>query len=159
MTVLSDSILHQYLRALEMTKDAVELVPDSRWHDGPEKWFFSLTTYHIVETIEFYIRDDPEGMRWGKRAGYSWNEGAKIEEDILPKITKSMVLSYITEVGDDLRNMFSNMTDKTLLQKDGFHWFSCVLEKLQYALRHSAHHCGELSVMLRNWELPHFKWK
>ncbi|MFW9769839.1 MAG: hypothetical protein ACFFEM_13535, partial [Candidatus Thorarchaeota archaeon] len=68
MTVLANSLLNQYLRALDMTKDAVEMVPDSRWHDGPEKWFYSLTTYHIVETIEFYLRDDHEGMVWGERA-------------------------------------------------------------------------------------------
>ncbi|MFW9813170.1 MAG: DinB family protein [Candidatus Thorarchaeota archaeon] len=159
MTVLANSLLNQYLRALDMTKDAVEMVPDSRWHDGPEKWFYSLTTYHIVETIEFYLRDDHEGMVWGERAGYSWSEDIKIKDEILPKITKTMVLSYVSEVEEALHQFFSNISDDALLQKDRFHWFSCVLEKLQYALRHSAHHCGELSVMLRNWGVPHFKWK
>ena len=159
MTVLADSILNQYLRALEMTREAVEKVPDSRWHDGPDKWYFSLTTYHIVETIVFYLNDDPDKMVWGERAGYKWVEGIKIEDDILPRITKEMVLSYASEVEDELRTFFSNTSDDVLLQKDGFHWFSCVLEKLQYALRHSAHHVGELAIILRQWNLPHVKWK
>jgi hypothetical protein len=142
-----------------MTRDAVEKVPDSKWHDGPEKWFFSQTAYHTVETIIFYIGSNPDDMNWGGRAGYSWYEGIDIRKDIVPKITKDLVLSYIQEVEKELKSLFAGMSEETLLNKDGFHWFACVLEKLQYALRHTAHHCGELSLALRQWGEPHNRWK
>lgn len=159
MTVLTDSILNQHLKSLEMTKDAIENVPDSKWHDGYEKWFFSLTAYHIVETIAFYSRDDHEGMVWGERAGYSWEKVDDIENQILPKISKELVLEYISEIEDKLSSILKSTLDKDLLEKDGFHWFSSILEKLEFALRHTAYHCGELALALRIWDSQHIKWK
>ncbi len=141
-----------------MTKEAVENVPDSKWNTGTEKWFFSLTAYHIVETLDFYSRDDHEGMIWGKRAGYSWDEMKSIEKDILPKITKELVFDYIRETEHKLSNLLKQTPDKELLETDAFHWFSCILEKLQYALRHTVYHCGELALALRNWDLKHINW-
>ena len=96
---------------------------------------------------------------WGTRAGYTWKKEANIEKDILPKITKELVISYIAEVEENLASLLDGISDDQLLEKDGFHWFSCVLEKLQYALRHTAQHCGELSIALRSWGVPHVKWK
>lgn len=159
MTTIAESILRQFFKGLEMTKVAIENVPDSKWNEGPEKWYFSQTAYHIVETLDFYLRDDHEGMVWGKRAGYSWTDDIDVKKDILPKIPKELALTYITEVEEKLSSILTNLSDKDLLKKDGFHWFSCILEKLQYALRHSAQHCGELSLALRTWDSPHVKWK
>ena len=159
MTVISDSILNQFLKGLEMTKDAIENVPDSKWHEGYEGWFFSLNSYHIVETLAFYIQSEYEGWVWGTRAGFSWDNMKKVEDDILPTITKELVISYIAEVEENLSSLLDGISDDQLLEKDGFHWFSCVLEKLQYTLRHTAQHCGELSLALRSWDSPHTKWK
>jgi hypothetical protein len=158
MTVLTDSILTQFLKGLEMTKDAVDIVPTSKWHEGYGKWFFSLTAYHIVETVAFYSRDEHEGMVWGARADYSWENMSSIEKDILPKITKEIVVEYISEIESKLSSLLKTTSDKDLLGKDGFHWFSCILEKLQYALRHTAYHCGELANALRTWDSPRIKW-
>ncbi|MFW9869934.1 MAG: hypothetical protein ACFFEL_09945 [Candidatus Thorarchaeota archaeon] len=159
MSIIAESILSQFVRGLNMTSDAVEKVPNSKWNDGAEKWFFSLTAYHIVETLDFYSRNDHEGMIWGKRAGFSWEDKESIEKDILPKITKDLVLEYILETEEKLSDLLKNTSDQDLLEKDAFHWFSCILEKLQYALRHTAYHCGELALALRNWDSPHVSWK
>ncbi len=159
MTILSQSILNQFLKGLEMTKDAIEYVPDSKWHDGYEGWFFSLNSYHIVETIAFYLQSDHEGWVWGTRAGFSWDNMKKIEDDILQKITKDIVNSYIAEVEESLSTLLDGISDDQLMEKDGFHWFVCIFEKLQYTLRHTAQHCGELSIALRSWGIPHVKWK
>jgi hypothetical protein len=159
MTVLTDSILTQFFKGLEMTKEAIENVPDSKWHDGHGKWFFSLNAYHIVETIAFYSQSEYEGWVWGERAGYSWEDVKSIKDEILPKITKELVITYIGEVEVSLSSLLDESADEDLLKKDGFHWFSCVLEKLQYTLRHTAQHCGELSLALRSWDAPRVKWK
>jgi hypothetical protein len=83
----------------------------------------------------------------------------KIEDDILPKITKDIVNSYITDVEESLSTLIDGISDDQLMEKDGFHWFACIFEKLQYTLRHTAQHCGELSIALRSWGVPHVKWK
>ena len=158
MPVVVESIVNQFFKGLEMTKEAIENVPDSKWNDGTEKWFFSLTAYHIVETLDFYMRSDHEGMVWGARADYSWENMSSIEKDILPKLSKELVLEYISEIENNLSSVLKTTSDKDLLGKDGFHWFSSILEKLQYALRHTAYHCGELAIALRTWDAPHIKW-
>jgi hypothetical protein len=158
MTVISESILNQFLKGLEMTKDAVDFVPTSKWHEGYGKWFFSLNAYHTVETIEFYFRDDPKGMKWGGRAGFSWDDVKEIKDDVLPMITKDLVLEYIEEVKESLSTKLQDSTDEQLLKNDKFKGFSCILEKLQYALRHTAQHCGELAYALRTWNAPRVKW-
>ncbi len=142
-----------------MTRDAIKNVPDSKWNDGPGNWFFSLNAYHIVETLEFYLRSVPKGMVWGERANYSWNDVKDIESEILPKITKELVLTYIEEVEENLSHKLAKTSDDKLLVTDEFKGFSSILEKLQYALRHTAQHCGELSLALRSWDSPHTKWK
>ncbi|MHA2047555.1 MAG: DinB family protein [Candidatus Thorarchaeota archaeon] len=159
MSILSQSILNQFLKALEMTHDAIKNVPDSKWHERYGKWFFSLNAYHNVETIAFYIRNDPKGMKWGERAGFSWDDVKEIENDILPKINKDLVVEYIEDMKEALSTLLQDPADDFLLGNDSFRGFSCVLEKLQYALRHTAQHCGELSLALRSWGAPHTKWK
>ncbi|MFX1482180.1 MAG: DinB family protein [Promethearchaeota archaeon] len=158
MTTITDSLSRQFKSSLKMTRDAIEKVPDKNWNDGPKKWYFSLTAYHIVETLEFYSRNTPDDMEWGKRANFSWDDTSNIENDILPKISKKIVLEYIQDVEEKVSELMTKTTDQELVEKDGFHWFSCVLEKLEYVLRHTAHHCGELALALRVWDCKHIEW-
>ncbi|MFW9795174.1 MAG: hypothetical protein ACFFEE_12770 [Candidatus Thorarchaeota archaeon] len=158
MASITESITSQFKSGLKMVKDAIENVPDSRWHDGSGKWFFSQTVYQILEAMDFYLGSKHEEMKWGKRAGYVWVEDIDIKKDILPKLTKELVEEYLSEIQNKLTSVLGKASEDSLLKKDGFDWFSCVLEKLQYALRHTAHHCGELNLMLRIWDAPTIKW-
>jgi uncharacterized damage-inducible protein DinB len=142
-----------------MLRVAVENVPDDKWHERGKDWYFSLTVYHIVETMEFYLGENPDTMTWGAKAGFNWEEADDKEKDILPKITKKLVMMYLDEVETLAKNTITTLSIETLSSKDGFHWFKSVLEKLLYLLRHNMHHIGELSKTLRDWECKRAKWE
>ena len=153
-----EGLIRQFESSCKMIREAIQNVPDERWHDGVKGWFYSNTAYHIVETMDFYSRSSPDGMKWGKKAGYIWSESIEIESEILPKITKKIVSEYLGEVESNLRNSLESIDIKSLGEQDGFEWFPSRFEKLLYLLRHSMHHCGELSKTLREWDCKRVSW-
>ena len=155
---LPNWLLNQFESSWKMLRAALENIPDERWHDGTGDWHFSYNAYHIVETMDFYIHDNPEMMKWGGKAGYHWEKGVDVEKEILPKITKDIVVTYLDEMEKKVSKALSSMDMETLNTKDGFHWFNSVFEKLVYLLRHNMHHIGELSKTLRDWNCLHVNW-
>jgi uncharacterized damage-inducible protein DinB len=153
-----DGLQRQFISSCKMLRNAVANVPDEKWHHGAEGWFFSLTAYHIVETLDFYLRKSPDGMRWGAQAGFDWDESKDTERDILPKITKGIVEAYLDEVEGKLTELLSSLGIKDLSNKDDFPWFTSIFEKLIYVLRHTTHHAGELSKTLRDWQCKRVEW-
>ena len=151
-------LVRQYNSSWKMLRTAIENVPDEKWHDGSEGWFFSLNAYHIVETMEFYMNDSPDGWKWGSRAGFDWDTVENKDKDILPKITKKLVSTYLDDMEKLVTKSLNSMDTKKLDSKDGFHWFESVLENLLYLLRHNMHHVGELSRSLRDWGCKRSKW-
>ncbi|MGY5873567.1 MAG: DinB family protein [Candidatus Thorarchaeota archaeon] len=151
-------LVRQYQSSWKMLRTAIENIPEEKWHDGSDGWFFSFNTYHVVETMEFYMNDNPDAMNWGGRAGYNWDDVKDIEKDILPLISKELVTSYLDEMEELVTKTITSMDSKKLEAKDGFHWFESVLEKFLYLLRHNMHHNGELSRALRDWGCKRSKW-
>lgn len=151
-------LLRQYQSSWKMLRTAIENIPDEKWHNGSEGWFFSLNAYHIVETMEFYMNNNPEGMVWGSRAGFDWDTVKDKEKDILPKISKNLVITYLDEIEEQFTKILKSMDSEKLNSTDGFHWFESVFEKLLYLLRHNMHHNGELSRSLRDWGCKRSKW-
>ncbi len=141
-----------------MLEAAMASVTDDKWHSGVSKWHFSLTAYHVVETAQFYMRSDPDAMKWGARAGYGWREDIDIKKEILPRLTRELVQTYLEETREGLTSVLKSMSAEDLLKKDGFYWFGSVFEKLIYLLRHTTHHIGELNRTLRDWECEPVKW-
>ncbi|MFW9910471.1 MAG: DinB family protein [Candidatus Thorarchaeota archaeon] len=159
---MKDNIINglhrQFTSSCKMLRNAIESVPEEKWHEGSEGWFFSLTAYHAVETMDFYLRNTPEGMKWGGRAGYDWDKSKDTRTDILPKITKEIVMAYLEETEDKLNDIFNSWDTKKLNAKDDFKWFPSVFERMTYLLRHNMHHIGELSKTLRDWKCERVKW-
>ncbi|TFG25941.1 DinB family protein [Candidatus Thorarchaeota archaeon] len=151
-------LLRQYQSSWKMLRNAIENVPDEKWHDGSEDWYFSLSAYHIVETMEFYMNDDPDVMNWGSRAGFDWDNVKDKQKDVLPKISKKLVMTYLDEMEKRFTQTINSMTTEKIESKDGFHWFDSIFEKLLYLLRHNMHHNGELSRTLRDWGCKRSKW-
>ncbi|MBN2231075.1 MAG: DinB family protein [Candidatus Thorarchaeota archaeon] len=155
---INEGLHHQFQSSCTMLKDAIKNVPDEKWHKGTESWFFSLTAYHIVETMDFYTRDSPKGMKWGAKAGYDWDSTKDIETDILPKISKDIVTAYIKEMEERLKTFFETKTPDQLSSDDDFEWFTSIFERILYLLRHNMHHIGELCKTLRDWKCERAKW-
>ena len=152
------ALLNQFAASWKMIRQAIECVPDEFWHKGVNQWFFSILAYHIVETADYYASSDPKAMTWGQRAGYDWEDVKDIEKDVLPRITKDLVLSYLKDVEEQIDNLLSSMSNDAFFNKDGFDRFSSILEKLVYLLRHNMFHIGELFRALREWGCERPKW-
>lgn len=142
-----------------MLMQGIEKIPDGEWHYGRDKWFYSLRVYHIIETSEFYARDTPEGMQWGKHLGQvNWKEEMSLKK-AAKLITKKEVIKYLGEMKRRITKQLKALSDEDLLKKDGFHWFSGIYEKYVYLLRHSNFHIGELAYALRTLECDRIEWE
>ena len=153
-----EGLRRQFESSSQMIKEAIQNVPDERWHDGVGEWFYSYTAYHIVETMDFYSRNSPDGMKWGERAGFVWSKSIDIKSEVLPKITKKTVSDYLEDALSSLKNSFKSINIKKLDEQDGFDWFPSKFEKLLYLLRHNMHHTGELCKTLRDWDCKRVTW-
>ncbi len=156
---LIDGLHRQFKSSFRMIRNAIQSVPQERWHVEVQGWYYSLSVYHIIETIDFYLRDNPDGMEWGKKAGYVWHKSIDIKSEILPKITKDVVNEYLTEMETSVSTFFESANIEKLGMKDDFKWFSSRFERLIYLLRHNMHHIGELCMALRMWNCDRVKWE
>ena len=155
------SLARQFRGMWAMTRDAIELIPDKDWAHGVDvdkMWFYSLRVYHMIETAEFYAREAPEGMLWGARLGQvNWWEKISAKE-AAEQVVKGDTLIYLNEIAFYIENHLKRVSDQDLLAKDGFHWFSSILEKYLYLIRHNTYHLGELTMDLRNRGSERIKW-
>ncbi|MFW9863375.1 MAG: DinB family protein [Candidatus Thorarchaeota archaeon] len=155
---IARALVNQYTSVWKMLQNAITEVPDERWHDGVGQWYFSQTAYHIIETAQFYLGSDPDAMQWGARAGIVWDDIEDIENEVLPRLNKELVNSYLQEIEQKWAETLKSASDSNLLETDGFHWFSSILDKLIYLLRHTNYHVGELNRALREWDLSPARW-
>ncbi|MFW9802775.1 MAG: hypothetical protein ACFFFC_09000, partial [Candidatus Thorarchaeota archaeon] len=132
---IARALVNQYTSVWKMLQNAITEVPDERWHDGVGQWYFSQTAYHIIETAQFYLGSDPDAMQWGARAGIVWDDIEDIENEVLPRLNKELVNSYLQEIEQKWAETLKSASDSNLLETDGFHWFSSILDKLIYLLR------------------------
>lgn len=153
---ISSGLLSQFSRTWKMLRKAIENCPDEYWYGSDKDWNFSRTVYHIIETQEFYFRDSPEGMVWGKLLGDVDNKDLPADA-VYP--AKGILIGYLEDMEKKTTTHLKNITFDELLEKDGFKWFSSVFEKYLYLLRHNAHHLGELGRMLREWDCKRMKWQ
>ncbi|HUT81013.1 MAG TPA: DinB family protein [Candidatus Bathyarchaeia archaeon] len=154
---ISSGLLSQFASTWKMLRKAIENVPDEYWYTTNKEWTYSYTAYHIIETQEFYLRNDPEGMVWGKLLG------GDIKNENIPAVekypSKIILIDYLEKIEQEITEYLKNISYEELVQKDGFKWFSSVFEKLLYLLRHNAHHLGELGRMLREWDCERMRWQ
>jgi uncharacterized damage-inducible protein DinB len=155
-------LARQFQAMWTMTRQAIEVIPDADWTQGIEtdpEWFYSLRVYHIIETAEFYARDTHEGFQWGARLGEP-NWWDKIShKTAAEKVVKGDMLVYLDDIEHYIESYLKGVSDEALLKTDGFHWFSSILEKLQYLLRHNTYHLGELTMQLRALGNERIKWE
>jgi hypothetical protein len=154
-------LARQFRGMWAMTRDAIEQIPDADWTKGinsDDEWFYALRVYHIIETAEFYARDTHEGFKWGTRLGEpNWWDRIS-HKKAAEKVIKGDMLVYLNDIAQYLENNLKRLDDQALLKKDGFHWFSSILEKLQYLLRHNSFHLGELTQQLRGLGHKRIEW-
>ncbi|NHJ40057.1 MAG: DinB family protein [Asgard group archaeon] len=153
---ITSAILSQFSSTWKMLREAIDNCPDEYWYGTDKDWSYSRTVYHIIETQEFYLRESPEGMVWGKLLEEISKSDSETDT-IYP--SKDILLDYLEKIEKSITEYLKDIKFENLIIKDGFKWFSSVIEKLLYLLRHNAHHLGELGRMLREWECKRMKWQ
>ena len=163
--VISITLLKQFNRNWNMLRQSIENAPEKHWKevqidDSEKVWSYSWNIFHIIETADFYSRNTPENMEWGKKAGINWD--TDLPEVIAEKkdlITKLHLKKYLKEIEGRITKIFESNNDLELLKKDNFHWFQSIYEKYLYLLRHDMHHIGELNKALRDWKCKRISWQ
>jgi uncharacterized damage-inducible protein DinB len=139
-----------------MMDHALEEIDDERWLWGVNGWVYADTIYHLIITQEFYIRDKPQGMRWGSLYG-----DKELMESNLPEYypTREVLMDYKETIEGNIEDYLCTVVDSDLLDTDGFsEYLPTIHEKLLYMVRHNAHHIGELALMHRELDLGRIKW-
>lgn len=157
---IGNALTLQYDKIFNMITDGIDNVSDELWKIYRNDWRYAWNSFHIVETINYHLLDDPNEMRWGERAGINWekDKGDSLVEK-MNKITKDFVKSYIIEVKENLNQKFKNTSDVEFLSTDKFSDFSSNLERHIYSIRHAIFHVGELNKTLRNNNEKRIKWQ
>jgi len=151
-----EALLCQFRSSWDMLRQAIEKVPEGYWNRTYNEWTFSDTVYHVIATQEFYFRDTPEGMAWGRLYGEPMY---KVDDPVRYYPSKAALLEYQGRLEAEITEYLGAMDDDGLEMSDGFiEWLPNVHVKLLYLLRHNAHHIGELARTLREWDADRVRW-
>ena len=96
---VTNGLLSQFSSSWAMLKLAIENCPDEYWYGTDKDWNFSRTVYHIIETQEFYMRNSPEGMVWGKLLGDIDNKDLSVET-VYP--SKGILIGSLEEINKQI---------------------------------------------------------
>jgi len=153
---IKHGLISQYESMWDLLQQSLNNVTEKRWYDEKNDWNYAYFMYHIIEAIEFYFRDSPTGMKWGKLLGAK-EDLEKNKKAYYP--SKEKIQEYLAETKEYTMSILENISYQKLLEQDEFKKFNSVFEKLIYLLRHCHQHLGELSRMLREWKSERVKWK
>lgn len=155
-----------------MLRQAIKNVPDESWSAGLDHrygswvdtevmniWYYSYVVLHLIESADFYSRDDTDDMVWGGAiGGIDWKKESP--HVTASRIAKKDMLKYLAKIESVLEAKLNSFSDKDLLESDGFakshpNRFS----KFLYLMRHTMYHLGELARVLRNCNCERLKWE
>jgi len=134
-------------------QEAAKLVAETTGHFKPEHWTKGIDSfqvpwkivYHIIDCLDYYFRELPdEPYQWGHRFHGGWWE---LSADRLP--SQDALLGYLGEIEQRISQHFSVLGDEDLAtpydteKEQG----ETRLGHYVYALRHTMHHHGALSLL------------
>lgn len=152
---LTECIEDQFGRALGMYRTAAEAFPEEEWRRGDTPYQRPAgLALHIVETIEFYVSDQPAAeFLWGRRFGVHWEA---IDSEKLPE--QPPLLDYLAEVEEKLELWLAKVD--LLAPEAAYPWTGGrVIGRAMYVLRHTQHHLSELSLEPTRRGYPAPEWR
>jgi hypothetical protein len=159
-----NSLLSQMESTWKMIEDAIDLIDSDNWLERYNQFSYGQRLYHLIETWEFYIRDDPEGMKWGYLIDLpedlSEDDWENAFNEKMNNLSPDKLKTYLGEIVNQTRNKLSGLSDQGLINEDGFKiWIPNRITKYIYLIRHSMWHLGELSLHLRMNNKSSIKWQ
>ena len=156
MHTIGNGLADQFEHMWMMLRETIGNCTDEEWKRDAGHWFLipSRLAYHIIETVDFYSRESPEGMPFAERFGVDW-ETREVEK--LPD--RESLLDYLEEIRGSLKGKLRSRPDETILAGHPFPWTGAtVLERMIYTLRHSMFHLGQIQAELRLRGLKGAEW-
>jgi uncharacterized damage-inducible protein DinB len=145
-TILTEDLLDQYRRSISVLRVTIARFSAEQWTSGIS-WFQSpaKVAYHVVECLDAYFREDPDApYTWGHRFGAPFWELADDEQP-----SQEDLLSYLQDLEDRIVRELSSFADTGLTtphDKERRH-AKTRLGHYVYALRHTMHHHGALTLL------------
>ncbi len=157
--VLTRDLLNQYERAIAMVRFTIEEFDDEQWLSGIS-WFQTPARlgYHVIEALDFYFSGKRDGteFQYGHRFGGPWWE---LKDEELPG--QDAVLEYLSEMETKIAETFESLADEDLLAPFTLYDWSgkTVMGHHVYALRHTMHHQGALTVLATHHGHENKNWR
>lgn len=156
MEAIND-LVDQYQRALKMLYAEIERFDDEQWVTGIS--FFQVPVkqaMHIVDCLDYYFCGKTgDQYQWGYRFGGGWWE---LSDDQLPD--QATLLEYTREIEERIISELTSLNDEDLsnpFEIDGSG--KTLLGHYVYALRHTMHHHGQLTVLLVHHDREGGSWE
>ncbi|MFW9802739.1 MAG: hypothetical protein ACFFFC_08820 [Candidatus Thorarchaeota archaeon] len=162
----------QFDSSWDMIRQAIMNVPDEKWSTGligrGEPWlepeemnieYYSYVVLHLIESADFYSRDDPNNMKWGSAiGGIDWKN--ETPQETASRISKEAMLDYAKKIESQLTKKLDSLSIEDLLEQDGFSKsYPNRLAKYLSLMRHTMFHIGELARVLRNYGCERLSWE
>mgnify|MGYP006304741145 CR=1 FL=1 len=155
---LCQSLFTNFENAFKLLEDTILQFTPGQWLRGEDAFQVpAKISYHILDALDYYFRPEPnEKYTWGHRFGGGWWE---LPEEELP--SPHDLLTYLQELeGRAQRTFFHDLTDADLSEpfdKAKEHG-ETRLGHFIYALRHTMHHHGALSLLSLQFANPEGIW-
>ena len=149
MTDVMRAALHgQFLAALDMIGNAIEVCPESLWGDPSAEPQFWYITHHTLFWTDYYLSDSVEGYAPPPPFGLEEMDPAGV---LPPRVSTRVELqAWLKQCPDKASASIGRLDDGNARALAGAldHQLDR-LELLLYNLRHVQHHAAQLNLLLR----------
>lgn len=153
--LIIESFRKQYNSMWQMCIEAITICDQSNWKREIDHNFFvpSRILLHITETVDYYLDEDPKNFPWGSIADVE-----NCSSINLP--TKKIIKDYIRRIKTKSFTWLTDRENRNInLPENIFNTdWETDIERAIYALRHSQHHLGQLSLDLQRRGLKEINW-
>jgi hypothetical protein len=144
--VLTEDLLDQFERAIAMLRATIAKFNAKQWTSGIS-WFQApaKVAYHVVECLDAYFCEDPDvEYTWGHRFGAPFWE---LADDAQP--SQEALLEYLKDLETRIERELSSLADEDLTAPHDAErrHAETRLGHYIYALRHTMHHHGALTLL------------
>lgn len=153
------SLLVNYTATFELLRSTILQFTPDQWLRGHDHFQVpAKISYHILDTLDYYFRENPEmPYTWGHRFNGGWWE---LDDDRLP--APGDLIQYLIDIEERVQRTFlQKLRDADLQEpfdKEREHG-ETRLGHFVYALRHTMHHHGALSLLSLQFANPEGVWK
>lgn len=156
--ILCAGLNDNFQEAGKLVAETIRQFTSEQWTKGIDAFQVPWKiAYHIIDCLDYYFREQPDKpFQWGYRFQGGWWE---IPADKVP--SQDALLEYLEEIDHRISRHFLMLDDNQLTMpydKDKEHG-ETRLGHYVYAIRHTMHHHGALSLLSLTFGNPQGTWE